>query len=215
MNVDTEIKVKGLALLTEHLGSVEAERFVAIIQREKFDYTKWRQNLFSGLSGEEISRKPSFMCNLMSVDPQGSKITVSHCVAPLKLKGRDKPPLKYRLHSYHGFENGAVPEVEFPRNGHVLTGGFSKDLKSFALWAGRIESQVMDTENARTENGPIDTACANTMDVRIKDIDRFLQNIPGLHQIMILGDYSGGIKDALTGMHVKLVGPVDFTPPKA
>jgi hypothetical protein len=56
MNVDTEIKIKGLAILTEHLGSVEAERFVAIIQREKFDYTKWRQNLFTGLPGEEISK---------------------------------------------------------------------------------------------------------------------------------------------------------------
>ena len=35
----------------------EAERFITLIQREKFDYTKWRENLFDGLSGPEISKK--------------------------------------------------------------------------------------------------------------------------------------------------------------
>ncbi len=57
MKVDTEIKLLGLEILTQHLGIVETERFIALIQREKFDYTKWRQNLFAGLSGEEISRR--------------------------------------------------------------------------------------------------------------------------------------------------------------
>jgi hypothetical protein len=40
MITDTEIKTKGLQLLAKHLGNVEAERFVALIQREPFDYTK-------------------------------------------------------------------------------------------------------------------------------------------------------------------------------
>ena len=43
MITDTEIKVKGIQLLSRYLGDVEAERFVALIQREPFDYTKWRQ----------------------------------------------------------------------------------------------------------------------------------------------------------------------------
>ena len=54
---DMEIKILGLEVLNENLGPVDAERFVALIQREKFDYTKWRQHLFDGLSGEELSRK--------------------------------------------------------------------------------------------------------------------------------------------------------------
>ncbi len=57
LKVDAEIKVLGFAILTQHLGLVEAERFIALIQREKFDYTRWRQNLFTELSGEEISRQ--------------------------------------------------------------------------------------------------------------------------------------------------------------
>jgi hypothetical protein len=54
---DTEIKIRGLQILTEHLGDVEAERFIALIQREPFDYTKWRQGLDEDLSIEEISKK--------------------------------------------------------------------------------------------------------------------------------------------------------------
>ncbi len=54
---DTEIRLKGLQILAEYLGDIEAERFVALIQREPFDYTKWRQDLDDDLSIEEISQK--------------------------------------------------------------------------------------------------------------------------------------------------------------
>ena len=59
MLTDTEIKAKGIQILAQHLGDVEAEKFIALIQREPFDYTKWRQNadLDDSLSIEEISRK--------------------------------------------------------------------------------------------------------------------------------------------------------------
>jgi hypothetical protein len=57
MRTDTEIKIAGFELLSNSLGMVEAERFIALIQREKFDYTKWRDDLFNGFSGEEISKR--------------------------------------------------------------------------------------------------------------------------------------------------------------
>ena len=57
MTVDTEIKMRGLDALTNSLGLVDAERFVFLLQRDRLDYTKWRNNLFEGLSGEEISRR--------------------------------------------------------------------------------------------------------------------------------------------------------------
>ena len=57
MRVDAEIKTLGFEVLTQHLGLVDAERFVTLIQREKFDYTQWRQTLFADMSGEEISRR--------------------------------------------------------------------------------------------------------------------------------------------------------------
>ena len=57
MLTDTEIKSKGIQLLSEYLGDVEAERFITLIQREPFDYTKCRQDLDENLSINEISRK--------------------------------------------------------------------------------------------------------------------------------------------------------------
>jgi len=57
IKVDAAIKVLGFEILSRYLGLVETERFIALIQREKLDYTQWRQNLFAELSGEEISRQ--------------------------------------------------------------------------------------------------------------------------------------------------------------
>jgi len=54
---DTEIKLRGLSILSEHLGDVEAERFIALIQRESFDYTKWRQENQETSSVDELSHR--------------------------------------------------------------------------------------------------------------------------------------------------------------
>ena len=50
-----EIMSRGMKCLMEHLGVVEAERFVAAVIREKFDYTRWQREYFDGMSPEEIS----------------------------------------------------------------------------------------------------------------------------------------------------------------
>jgi hypothetical protein len=60
---DTEIKVKGVQILAEYLGDIEMERFIALIQREPFDYTKWHQQLDDEMSIEEISRSAMLLRN--------------------------------------------------------------------------------------------------------------------------------------------------------
>ena len=55
MRTDTEIRVHGLRALVDVLGIVEAEKFISLILREPFDYTKWQQNLWPDRSGAEIS----------------------------------------------------------------------------------------------------------------------------------------------------------------
>ena len=57
MMTDTELRLQVITVLAQALGSVEAERFVALIQREPFDYTKWRQGQWNALSIEEISSR--------------------------------------------------------------------------------------------------------------------------------------------------------------
>ncbi|MBN2418877.1 MAG: hypothetical protein JXL81_05795 [Deltaproteobacteria bacterium] len=56
MITDTEVKMKGIKALTESLGNVDAERFITLIQREPFDYTKWQRTLWEGQSVTELSR---------------------------------------------------------------------------------------------------------------------------------------------------------------
>lgn len=56
MITDTEIKIIGIKALTEVLGEVNAEKFISLIMREPFDYTKWQSQLWEGRSVEDISR---------------------------------------------------------------------------------------------------------------------------------------------------------------
>ena len=55
MTSETVLKNEGLQLLTKHLGMVEAERFIALMAREPFDYTEWRRDKFDDISLEELS----------------------------------------------------------------------------------------------------------------------------------------------------------------
>jgi len=53
---DTEIRAAGFIALAAALGEVQAEKFIALIQREPFDYTRWRRTLWPDKSIEEISQ---------------------------------------------------------------------------------------------------------------------------------------------------------------
>jgi hypothetical protein len=57
MKTDTLIRNEGMEILAKNLGLVEAERFIMLIQKESFDYTKWQENLFENMTVEEISKK--------------------------------------------------------------------------------------------------------------------------------------------------------------
>ena len=42
-----ELLNRGMDCLVKNMGIVEAESFIAAIQRERFDYTKWHQEYFA------------------------------------------------------------------------------------------------------------------------------------------------------------------------
>ena len=54
MRADTLIRTEGMNALIKNLGLIEAERFVMLIQKETFDYTKWQENLFEDMTIDEI-----------------------------------------------------------------------------------------------------------------------------------------------------------------
>jgi hypothetical protein len=53
---DEELKVQGVRALVATLGDVQAERFVSLLTRAPFDYTKWQADLWPDQGVEALSR---------------------------------------------------------------------------------------------------------------------------------------------------------------
>lgn len=54
MTGDIEIMNRGIHCLLEKLGVIETEWFIAVINREKFDYTKWQRQRFDNMGSDEF-----------------------------------------------------------------------------------------------------------------------------------------------------------------
>ena len=54
---DAVLLDNGMNLLVEHLGLVEAERFIYLVNRDRFDYTRWHGVLSEGKTIEEIAER--------------------------------------------------------------------------------------------------------------------------------------------------------------
>jgi L-fucose isomerase-like protein len=173
--------------------------------------------MLSSMLLQEISQKPSYFCNVSGIDSQKSHVVLRHCVAPLKLLGRDKPALKYRIRDYHGL-GGATPEVVFPVGVEITMGGFTKDLKHFVAWPGRIQPQIMDTNrpsfaNATGAAAKMRRFCSNRAEVKVKEVDRFMQNIAEIHYTMVAGNYTNALHDEMLRVNASVVGPLDSSAP--
>jgi len=55
MKTETEIRQVGMQALIQVLGTVEAERFVAALSRDRFDYTEWRKTGLPDLDIDTLS----------------------------------------------------------------------------------------------------------------------------------------------------------------
>jgi hypothetical protein len=174
--------------------------------------------LLTSLVLQEISRKPAYQCNVAEVDFQKSNAVLRHCVAPLRLMGRDALPLAYNLRDYHGMGKGATAEVVFPMGIDVTLGLFSKDLKSFVLWPGKTQSRINDIESSPIGNAPASSAkvrkyCSNQLALKLKDIGRLHQSLGGCHHVMIAGTYEKALREEMMRMGVSIIGPSDMSSP--
>lgn len=57
MRTDSEIINMGFNSIFSSLNMVDAERFIMLIKRDKFDYTQWQKNLWENESIESLSEK--------------------------------------------------------------------------------------------------------------------------------------------------------------
>jgi hypothetical protein len=173
--------------------------------------------MLSSMALQELSQKPSYFCNISSVDIEKSSAVLRHCVAPLRLLGRNAPALPYRLRDYHGM-GGVTPQVSFPTGVEVTMGGFTKDLKSFVAWPGRIQAGTDDTNRLSFDNPPPDLKnmrryCSNRAELKIKEADVFFQKIVGIHHVMVAGTYTKALREEMIRLNVNLIGPIDSSAP--
>ena len=61
---DNELTMRGMNLLKEEFGPVDAERFVYVMTRDGFDYTEWQKYLFKGETVRSLGEK------MMAFEPQ-------------------------------------------------------------------------------------------------------------------------------------------------
>ena len=61
---DNELTMRGMNLLKEEFGPVDAERFVYVMTRDGFDYTEWQRDLFKGETARSLGKK------MMAFEPQ-------------------------------------------------------------------------------------------------------------------------------------------------
>jgi hypothetical protein len=54
MKSEIVLRSEAMEILTKYLGLVDAERFIDIIKKDKFDYTEWRKDLWEDKTIEEI-----------------------------------------------------------------------------------------------------------------------------------------------------------------
>lgn len=55
---DNDLCERGFGILVAELGSVEAERFIVMMNREAGDYTAWRRtHMYQGLSLQELAER--------------------------------------------------------------------------------------------------------------------------------------------------------------
>lgn len=59
MRTDNVLRREATEALIYALGEVDAERFIAMIKRDKFDYTEWQRDLWKNKSIDEIHRMAS------------------------------------------------------------------------------------------------------------------------------------------------------------
>ncbi|MDR2167328.1 MAG: hypothetical protein LBE35_05700 [Clostridiales bacterium] len=52
---DTILKQSVIRHLLDNFGHIQTERFIALMSKDSFDYTKWQENLYEGMSVEELS----------------------------------------------------------------------------------------------------------------------------------------------------------------
>jgi hypothetical protein len=70
MKTDAELRMAGRQALIGALGLVEAERFLAAISRDRFDYTEWRRQGLPAMKLDELAQQASAYSQSLKTTPE-------------------------------------------------------------------------------------------------------------------------------------------------
>ena len=143
---------------------------------------------------EQIAGKPTFLGNIAALDETASTVDLTHCVAPLRMRGYQAESFSYCLMDYHDLGKGVSMGVEFSTGKDVTMGAFSKDLRGFWLWPGKI----LSTGSA---------FCRSMVRIEVPDANLLHEGAASFHNVMLYGDYVAELKNVLAQMNVSVTGP--------
>lgn len=127
-----------------------------------------------------LADKPSFMGNIFT-DTNDSIITLSHCVAPRKMRGYDTSPLPYVLRDQHWgqFVGSLSAFIGLDIDQEVTLCRLSGDLENMLVTGGRI----VDCKDLKGY-------CRITVKIKIDaSLREFIDKTSGNHHVMVYNNY--------------------------
>jgi hypothetical protein len=55
--------------------------------------------------------------------------------------------------------------------------------------------------------------CSNRAELKIKEVDVFLQKIVGIHHVLVAGIYTKELREEMIRLNVDVIGPIDSAAP--
>ncbi|MFP4409300.1 MAG: hypothetical protein ACLFPW_12335 [Spirochaetaceae bacterium] len=118
-----------------------------------------------------VTGKPGWIANPNL--QRDETVNFVHCTAALRLGGS---PHAYRLRSHHESGTGVSPEVELPTNEQV-------SLVRFGMKEGKLTIQ-----RGRALTPAREPSCRTQLRVDLGEVDEYLNNVLGCHQVIVYGD---------------------------
>jgi L-fucose isomerase-like protein len=123
-----------------------------------------------------LSKKPTFLGNIVSADPETNRIKISHCILPSRMAGFDKDPLPYIIRDFHG-EKGVTAFTEVPAGMKLTLARSRRNSERIVALAGEVVA-CEDT-----------IFCRNTLTIQVQNVREFIRQAEGNHQVAVFGDY--------------------------
>ena len=152
--------------------------------------------LMSMIVMERLADRPTFMGNIVYVNPEERVIEVNHCVLPLRVCGYDEPTKPYVLRDYHGRNMGVTAAWTPDLERDVTVARFDADLKEFVFVRGELIGYGEDY-------------CRSNLRIKLDNVRGFMDQIRGNHHIIAYGDHGKQIVDLCQEFGIVPVSPGD------